>query len=132
MPNDHTKCYFCTTESNGNATEQVNNTESVDAAIIPFNTIPVKDDVEKVTKMITTNTVLTSGRKRRNYICSYCDKVFGSSHNLKRHVMIHTNEKPYYCEECGKSFRELNCLKKHFRIHTGEKPYRMFILYFNL
>lgn len=27
---------------------------------------------------------------KRAYICSVCDRIFGSSHNLKRHHMIHT------------------------------------------
>lgn len=66
-------------------------------------------------------------RKRRSYICHVCNKVFGSSHNLKRHIMIHTGEKPFKCKEnlCDKEFREFNCLRKHIHsVHGGQKPHK--------
>ncbi|KAM6906824.1 uncharacterized protein PEZ65_017981 [Lycodopsis pacificus] len=50
------------------------------------------------------------------FSCSECEKTFGKSRNLKKHMMIHTGERPFSCSECGKTFR-------HMRTHTGEKPF---------
>lgn len=34
---------------------------------------------------------------KKSFICKYCDRSFGSSSNLKRHIMIHTGEKKILC-----------------------------------
>lgn len=34
---------------------------------------------------------------KKAFLCKYCDRAFGSSSNLKRHVMIHTGEKVFTC-----------------------------------
>lgn len=57
---------------------------------------------------------------KRAYICTFCDRIFGSSSNLKRHIMIHTGEKPYTCNVCNRPFRELSTLRKHQATHTAE------------
>ena len=52
--------------------------------------------------------------KKRLFHCSFCQKAFQTSTNLKTHVRIHTGEVP-----CKKRFSQLGNLKKHERIHTG-------------
>ncbi|XP_075963318.1 uncharacterized protein LOC142967709 [Anarhichas minor] len=59
----------------------------------------------------------------KHFRCSECEKTFGKSVNLKKHMIIHTGEKPYSCSVCKKSFNHGSHLQRHMRIHTGEKPF---------
>uniref|UniRef100_A0A8C6TJ71 C2H2-type domain-containing protein n=1 Tax=Neogobius melanostomus TaxID=47308 RepID=A0A8C6TJ71_9GOBI len=53
----------------------------------------------------------------RPYRCSYCEKTF------TRHMRTHTGERPYSCQTCEKTFTQISNLNTHRRTHTGEKPF---------
>ncbi|CAG9801595.1 unnamed protein product [Chironomus riparius] len=47
--------------------------------------------------------------------CEICGKVFKGLNDLRKHIRIHSDERPYECPEagCGKRFRQAGCLKNH-------------------
>ncbi|KAK2010565.1 hypothetical protein LZ32DRAFT_535725 [Colletotrichum eremochloae] len=61
-----------------------------------------------------------SGKKHK---CPFCETEFTRHHNLKSHLLTHSQEKPYICQECNMRFRRLHDLKRHSKLHTGEKPH---------
>ena len=61
--------------------------------------------------------------KEKKHICEYCNLGFSQKCDLRRHIMIHTGERPWPCEICDKKFQRKTDLAKHMRTHTGEKPY---------
>lgn len=59
----------------------------------------------------------------KSLYCRICDKRFSQSSALKRHMIVHSYERPFCCEECDKSFKTKAALKRHSIIHTGECPF---------
>ncbi|XP_067635464.1 zinc finger protein 91-like [Eurosta solidaginis] len=58
------------------------------------------------------------------YPCDICGKHFKAKLLLKRHKLIHSDEKPHKCDFCEKRFIQAAYLNQHMRTHTGEKPYK--------
>jgi hypothetical protein len=48
----------------------------------------------------------------RKWKCNPCEKRFTRLHDLKRHALTHTNERPAICP-CGKSFARQDALTRH-------------------
>ena len=71
--------------------------------------------------MVSEQTSPTSVGKKHK--CPYCNQEFTRHHNLKSHLLTHSQEKPYVCTDCQMRFRRLHDLKRHGKLHTGEKPH---------
>ncbi|KAI9831278.1 MAG: hypothetical protein M1826_003717 [Phylliscum demangeonii] len=59
----------------------------------------------------------------RKHKCPYCATDFTRHHNLKSHLLTHSQEKPFVCPNCQARFRRLHDLKRHTKLHTGERPH---------
>ncbi|XP_075723131.1 uncharacterized protein LOC119168324 isoform X2 [Rhipicephalus microplus] len=56
--------------------------------------------------------------------CNLCDCEADYSSCLKRHVGVHTGERPCECPSCPRSFSRKDALNNHIRTHKGKRPYR--------
>lgn len=59
----------------------------------------------------------------KKYPCPHCPQTFTRQHNLKSHLLIHSQEKKFTCDTCSSKFRRIHDLKRHLKLHTGERPY---------
>jgi KRAB domain-containing zinc finger protein len=57
-------------------------------------------------------------------VCTICDQDFSDLPSMRRHRLIHSEDKPYHCDFCDKSFRRKDNLREHRNIHTQENVYK--------
>ena len=55
------------------------------------------------------------------FACPFCIKIMKTRKDMKRHIRIHTGEKPFVCKYCHECFRLKCILDKHI-IKYHEKP----------
>lgn len=54
-----------------------------------------------------------------------CDRRFANSSDRKKHMHVHTSDKPYLCKMCDKSYTHPSSLRKHMKV-KGEKISSLF------
>ena len=62
-----------------------------------------------------------------NYQCSICGKTASSMSNLKKHQVVHAEDRPFICDidGCGLAFKRSGNLKGHqVVVHTKNRPFR--------
>lgn len=59
--------------------------------------------------------------KKKGHQCVVCGRCFASSCGLKRHVVIHTGDRPYRCFICDRGFTQKGNLKTHYKVHLDLK-----------
>lgn len=64
-------------------------------------------------------------RQHSSEVTARCDVCGFQTANLKRHMLVHTGDKPYGCQQCPKAFRRKEHLRVHLsRVHKIELPKR--------
>ena len=71
-------------------------------------------DGEESTSPTTGDQSVSRDGKKRKHKCQECGQYFTRLHNLKSHLLTHSQEKPFICQECGHKFRRLHDLKRKF------------------
>lgn len=60
----------------------------------------------------------TVGSKLKHHKCGLCGYIALRNSDIKRHVRIHTGERPFECDRCLKRFVTSSNLKKHLVVHV--------------
>ena len=103
---------------------------SDDESTLPSTLVGIEEESSDITSQAFEGSVdipeeAQSGYKQ--FSCSFCDYLSSRSVVLKRHMRVHTREKPsqkpHSCTRCDFSCSKSNNLMTHVRIHTGKKPY---------
>ncbi|XP_072166296.1 uncharacterized protein [Diadema setosum] len=63
------------------------------------------------------NYKMSTQGKRKEFPCNICGKVFNIPSLLRRHLIVHTGEKPYACRFCGKCFGQKATRQRHEVTH---------------
>ena len=53
--------------------------------------------------------------------CKLCNKGFVESHELARHMRVHTDVSPYECKFCDRTFKDNSNLAQHEKTHGNAR-----------
>ena len=62
--------------------------------------------------------VLFNPAGEKPFKCEFdgCDRRFANSSDRKKHMHVHTSDKPYICKVCDKSYTHPSSLRKHMKV----------------
>ncbi|CAO3696088.1 unnamed protein product [Rhizopus stolonifer] len=49
----------------------------------------------------------------KKHVCNFCNRRFSRKYDARRHIRIHTGDKPYICPGCSKGFARSDALRRH-------------------
>ncbi|KAK9692664.1 Zinc finger, C2H2 type [Popillia japonica] len=85
-----------------------------DTPVIEIDNVTLSEDI---VNDVDTNNIKSD---KLSFPCSVCSRTFHTkSTDVKRHMTIHTGEKPFKCLECTASFTQSGTLAQHMRKHNN-------------
>ena len=57
----------------------------------------------------------------KSHKCNQCDYASSWAGHLRRHLKMHSGEKPNKCNQCDFASSQAADLRRHFKMHSGEK-----------
>jgi DNA-directed RNA polymerase subunit RPC12/RpoP len=65
-----------------------------------------------------------SNKRRRQYKCQHCGKIFHRKFNLDSHLHTHSTERSWNCGICSKAFAREGDYKRHIKGHSDAKSFK--------
>ena len=59
----------------------------------------------------------------RQWGCPYCPKIMEKAVYIRRHLLVHTGEKPFSCSICNASYSQKSTLNAHYRSKHFDSVY---------
>ena len=56
-----------------------------------------------------------------SHTCDICQMQFAVRANMKKHRLIHTDNRPHVCDVCQTGFTRYSDLQRHMVSHSGSK-----------
>jgi len=68
---------------------------------------------------------MIDGKKTYSCLAHNCGKVFKFKSEIKRHIIIHSKDRPFECTfpGCKKTFKRTDALGNHIKLHERPSPY---------
>lgn len=95
---------------------------SVHTGIAPYTCDQCGKGFKSVTAFRSHQAIVHAGEPPQ-FQCDICQREFHKALVLKRHMRVHTDERPYACEVCAKAFKASGELVAHMRSHSDVRPY---------
>ncbi len=66
---------------------------------------------------------VNSEAAQKRFKCLICEKGFKYHYELKRHSLVHSDQRDFNCSICGKGFKTKRTLNDHMRSHENKREF---------